>query len=76
MNAYEISYRDSDAPKDEFPFGRRVVVGTELAKNGIEAIYALLRRRGVEESDLTEARHVGSIKRVYLFGISFEAKKI
>lgn len=75
MHTYEISYIDFDAPRTDFPYGRRVVVGSYEAKNGIEAILTALRARGVDESDIAEAKTHGSIKRVVLYGVTFTATK-
>jgi hypothetical protein len=76
MNSYRITYWDHDQKDEQHPRGRRVEVGTQLARNGIESIYSLLRAKGVDEADLDQADHVGSIKRLHLFGITFEATKI
>lgn len=75
MNSYEISFYDLDAPRDEFPGGKRVVVGTFEAKNGIEAIKVALRARGLDEDLIAQGRSIGSNKRLVLAGISFEANK-
>jgi hypothetical protein len=77
MNRYQISYTDFDADRNEFPHGRTVVVAeAQEARNGIDAIYATLRARGVSRADLDTARSVGSNKRLILAGITFTAKKL
>lgn len=76
LNLYEISYIDFDVDRDVYPLGQRKVVGQREAKNGIEAIKEGLRSKGVDEADIAEARSIGSNKRLLLYGITFEAKKI
>ncbi len=76
MNSYRVTYWDSDARDEQHPRGRMAVVGTQIARNGIESIYALLRAKGVDEQDLATASSVGSRKRLILAGITFEANKI
>lgn len=76
MNSYQISFREFNVDRSEFPLGRNNVVGTAVAKNGIEAIYSALRAKGVDESDLAQATHVGSNKRVILYGVTFVAQKV
>ena len=81
MNSYEISFTESNpnrAPGE--PYARRVVVGTQQSKNGIQAIRDLLRERFGNDMTLllvlAEGRSIGSNKRLVVAGITFEAKKL
>ena len=77
MTTYEISYQEYDVTREPRLRSRRVVVGQQEARNGIEAIRALLRDRFDGDSDLTaeleNAWTGGSRKRLVLAGVTFEA---
>lgn len=75
MNRYRITFTNFDAEKDR-GFEIVVVAEAQEAKNGLDAIRAALRKRGVTETDILEARTIGSNKRLTLYGITFEANKL
>jgi cytoskeletal protein CcmA (bactofilin family) len=81
VNRYEISYSETERIEGKIRSRRVVVSESAEGVNGIEAIKSFLRGRFQGERDLldaleTEARTVGSIKRLTLGGITFQADKI
>lgn len=75
MNAFEISYYDWQTVDGRRKL-RRVVVGEQTARNGIQAIRDLLTARGVTADEMIDARSLGSNKRLTLAGITFEANRV
>jgi hypothetical protein len=81
MNDYQISYTEFEEVEGQKKLRRVVVSDGTAGRNGIEAIYTFLRARFAGDKDLLEAlerdaRTVGSIKRLTLGGITFQADKI
>jgi hypothetical protein len=75
MNTFEITYYDWQTIDGRRKL-RRHVVGQQTARNGIAAIRALLEARGVTADEMSDARSLGSNKRLTLAGITFEANKV
>lgn len=81
MNDYQISYSQTERVDGKLRSRRVVVANAVSARNGIEAIYKVLRVKFAGQQDLidaleNEARTIGSIKRLTLAGITFQADKV
>jgi hypothetical protein len=78
MNRYRITFTDHVERTPDNPRGFNIVVvaAEQEAKNGLDAIRAALKARGVTETDILSGRTVGSNKRLVLYGITFEANKV
>ncbi len=77
MNTYRITYTEHVERSPEHPRGFTIVEVAEAqaAKNGLDAIRAALRAKGVEEADIAQGRSIGSNKRLVIYGVTFEANK-
>lgn len=75
-NTYEISYTDFAQKSERYPRGRRIVVGTQSAKNGLSAIREILAAKGVDAETIESGWSGASNKHLNIAGIPFEAKKL